>query len=307
MNIDRIKAESKGRWISILEAFNINVGIGKHQQCPVCGGKDRFRFDNKDGEGTWFCNGCDPQAGDGFRLVENFFGIDFVEAAKKVGAVIGVSNNDPEKPSVPMVDPKIALTQLWTASTPFSPNDPVGRYLRSRKINLAPQNVRYCKECYESETKKRYPTMIARIHNKDGKPISLHRTYLADVPTKRKMMPPTEPLAGGAIRLNMPTDPMFEDETLGVAEGIETSLSVSQLFQISCWATLSTSGMVAFEPPEGIRIITVFGDNDSNFAGQKAAYTLANKLFIRGLVVQVMFTEHGDFNDALTKEVKEEE
>jgi len=65
--------------------------------------------------------------------------------------------------------------------------------------------------------------------------------------------------------------------------------------------------MVAFEPPEGIRIITVFGDNDNNFAGQKAAYTLANKLFIRGLVVQVMFTEHGDFNDALTKEVKEEE
>jgi hypothetical protein len=35
----------------------------RHQACPVCGGSDRFRFDDKEGRGTWFCNQCG--AGDG--------------------------------------------------------------------------------------------------------------------------------------------------------------------------------------------------------------------------------------------------
>ena len=40
----------------------------RHGPCPVCGGKDRFRFDDKGGRGTWICSTCG--AGDGIELVK---------------------------------------------------------------------------------------------------------------------------------------------------------------------------------------------------------------------------------------------
>jgi len=36
--------------------------------------------------------------------------------------------------------------------------------------------------------------------------------------------------------------------------------------------------MESFEPPAGIKRVHVFGDNDPNFAGQKAAFVLAHRL-----------------------------
>src|SRR3546814_11614498 len=57
------------RWPSILPQFVISPSYltGKQTPCPTCGGKDRFRFDNKDGRGTYYCNKCGP--GDGVQLV----------------------------------------------------------------------------------------------------------------------------------------------------------------------------------------------------------------------------------------------
>ncbi|WP_432416720.1 primase-helicase zinc-binding domain-containing protein [Salmonella enterica] len=68
----------------------------RHQSCPVCGGSDRFRFDDKEGRGTWFCNQCG--AGDGLKLVEKVFGVSASEAAGKVNAVTG--NLPPVAPEV---------------------------------------------------------------------------------------------------------------------------------------------------------------------------------------------------------------
>ena len=48
---------------------------GKHGPCPLCGGRDRFRFDDKDGRGTYFCSGCG--AGDGVRLAMGITGLSF--------------------------------------------------------------------------------------------------------------------------------------------------------------------------------------------------------------------------------------
>ena len=62
----------------------------------MCGGSDRFRFDDKEGRGTWFCNQCG--AGDGLKLVEKVFGMTTSEAAGKVDAVTG--NLPPVAPEV---------------------------------------------------------------------------------------------------------------------------------------------------------------------------------------------------------------
>lgn len=63
-----------GRWRTIFKAYGITVPDNPkfHSPCPVCGGKDRFRFadENKRGEldGRWFCSQCPTKQGDGFDL-----------------------------------------------------------------------------------------------------------------------------------------------------------------------------------------------------------------------------------------------
>ncbi|WP_305790497.1 primase-helicase zinc-binding domain-containing protein [Acidisphaera rubrifaciens] len=36
--------------------------VNRHGPCPVCGGRDRLRFDDKDGSGSFYCNQCGPGA-----------------------------------------------------------------------------------------------------------------------------------------------------------------------------------------------------------------------------------------------------
>lgn len=85
-----IREQVRGRWRWILAVLSITVPDGpmKHGPCPACGGEDRFRFDDKDGRGTWFCNQCVPQAGDGFSLVQNVRQRDFPGAKDLVARTI---------------------------------------------------------------------------------------------------------------------------------------------------------------------------------------------------------------------------
>ena len=87
MNVTDTVKQACGHWPRILPALGMKVIKNRHQACPVCGGADRFRFDDKEGRGTWFCNQCG--AGDGLKLVEKVFGISAPEAARKVNAVTG--------------------------------------------------------------------------------------------------------------------------------------------------------------------------------------------------------------------------
>ncbi|ECI8003713.1 DNA primase, partial [Salmonella enterica subsp. enterica] len=96
MNITETVKQSCGHWPNILPALGVKVIKNRHQPCPVCGGSDRFRFDDKEGRGTWFCNQCG--AGDGLKLVEKVFGVSASEAAGKVNAVTG--NLSPVAPEV---------------------------------------------------------------------------------------------------------------------------------------------------------------------------------------------------------------
>jgi len=87
MNVTDTVKQACGRWTGILPALGVKVIKNRHQACPVCGGSDRFRFDDKEGRGTWFCNQCG--AGDGLKLVEKVFSVNPSEAARKVSAVTG--------------------------------------------------------------------------------------------------------------------------------------------------------------------------------------------------------------------------
>lgn len=104
MNVTETVKLACGHWSHILPALGVKVIKNRHQACPVCGGSDRFRFDDKEGRGTWFCNQCG--AGDGLKLIEKVFGVSASEAAGKVNAVTG--NLSPVTPEV------IAATEAGT-------------------------------------------------------------------------------------------------------------------------------------------------------------------------------------------------
>ncbi|MDX8407281.1 MAG: primase-helicase zinc-binding domain-containing protein, partial [Mariprofundaceae bacterium] len=71
---------------------------GKHRPCPACGGKDRFRFDDKEGRGSHICSQCG--AGDGFELVRKMFDYSgFKDAAHAVEGVLGIDCEPPTRES----------------------------------------------------------------------------------------------------------------------------------------------------------------------------------------------------------------
>jgi putative DNA primase/helicase len=103
----RITDLANGHWPAILGAL---AGLtseqltDKHQPCPLCGGKDRYRFDDQDGTGSWFCNQCGGPAesggaGSGMDLLMRRTGWEFKEAAKRVEQHLGIAPQRPEPPT----------------------------------------------------------------------------------------------------------------------------------------------------------------------------------------------------------------
>jgi phage/plasmid primase-like uncharacterized protein len=86
-----------GHWILILQAAGISPQFlqNKHGPCPICGGKDRFRLDNIDGRGTYFCNQCG--AGDGLNLLKKFTGFATSEALSFIEKYLGWSEFNSKK------------------------------------------------------------------------------------------------------------------------------------------------------------------------------------------------------------------
>ena len=296
----------RGRWKAILMHFGVPAEYldSKHHPCPVCGGVDRFRFDDQDGTGSWYCNQHLPkQAGYGLRLVQEVLQCSTIEAMGRIEAII---DNLPLVLNIPVknkVDPRPALNKLWLLSSYLTGSDMASKYLHSRGLVLRPRNIRYNKSCYEPDSNRRMDSLIARIQNIDGKPIGLYRIYLennrkANIIAPKKIMPATESLRGSSIRLFSSRSKFFETGVLGVAEGIETAIACSHYFQVATWACLTSTLMSSWLPPKQIRRVFIFGDNDSNYAGQEAAYKLGHLLHNRGFITEVLIPDKpGDWAD----------
>lgn len=79
-----------GHWPELLAAVGIDIPRrGKHGPCPACGGKDRFRLDDKGGRGTWICNQCGN--GDGLDLVCRVLSTTPKAAAELLAPLVGLS------------------------------------------------------------------------------------------------------------------------------------------------------------------------------------------------------------------------
>jgi putative DNA primase/helicase len=228
----------------------------------MCGGKDRFRFDDREGKGTWICNKCG--SGDGAELVKRVKGVGFKEAAKMIEGVAGTVANRPS-PTPNAVD-MAKLNRVWNEAELISLNDDVGQYLYKRcGID---RNFPNCLRVWKRST------MLALITDARGERASLQRIRVgSDGRSINKMLMAGKLPEGVSVKLHKPSP-----QGLGIAEGIETALSASILFDVPVWAAISAPLLKKWRPPMGVQKVIIFGDNDENFTGQEAAYALARSL-----------------------------
>lgn len=300
-----VREIARGRWRSILHALGMSERAlsGKHCSCPACGGKDRFRFDDKEGRGTFYCSGCG--AGDGVQLAMGITGLSFRDVVVEIERLAGVASPAPVSPERTAEDKLKNLRRAFRESRPIQPGDAAHAYLAGRGLELydLPESIRtHPGMAYRDAGKVlgTFQTMLAVVTDPAGRAVSVHRTYVQDarkapVPAPKKLMQGL-PLAGAAIRLTAVS------RTLGIAEGIETALAASELFEVPTWSCISTSGIESFEPPGGVEHVIVFADHDANYAGQAAAYRAAHRLALRGVEVEVIIPPAvGDWLDELNR------
>lgn len=307
---ERTTDAAKGKWKGILLSLGLPESVlqDKHGPCPICqDGTDRFRWDNKGGTGSYICTHCG--AGDGMKLAELFTGKSFSQVATMIDAMIGNIKPDSQPAKTEMSDPdrRQILRSVWTETKPVALGDLAHVYLATRGVAefIHPKALRYG-VLRDGEGGIR-PCMVAIVSDADGKPSTMHRTFLrpdgkakAEMDAPRKMMPGAMP-DGGCVRLSE-----FGGGSIGIAEGIETAMSASALYSLPVWAALNTAALAKWQPPDGCEDVAIFSDNDKKFGGQAAAFALAHRLAVKNMPVTVHIPDIAgtDWNDVLLQRIK---
>lgn len=114
-DIENVREMARGRWQAIIPSISgvlPSYLTKKPGPCPLCGdGEDRFIFDDRDGNGTWYCRKLHGH-GDGFEMVKHALSCTLDHAIRLVADHIGGS------PIVPYNKPKAA--SKWKYAGPLS-------------------------------------------------------------------------------------------------------------------------------------------------------------------------------------------
>jgi putative DNA primase/helicase len=276
-------------WPAVLEQLGIapEYLVDRHGPCPACGGKDRFRFDNKNGRGGFYCNGCG--AGDGFSLLQRVHGWDFRTARDRVVKAAGLGSSaasadvcKPIRPNLIAAQPPARVRRLHTEVCKLEDCADAIAYLESRALwpiaTSSSLRAHVSVEYYvEGQRIDRYPALVADVRDFAGELVTTHVTYLRDGRKladhePRKILSPMVGREACAVRLYRITG-----DFMGIGEGLETCIAASILHDdIPVWSALNTSLLQKFTPPADIKRLIVFADRD--LPGITAAAALLERL-----------------------------
>jgi hypothetical protein len=190
--------------------------------------------------------------------------------------------------------------RLWREARPIA-GTVAESYLHRRGIALAaPPSLRFLPRLHHRPSGRDFPAMIGgvQVQQADGKApvLGIHRTYLTTDGDKAPVANAKMTLGrikGGAVRFGPPA------ETVAVAEGIETALSIATACPgLVVWSALSTSGMKALVLPDSVLTVVLCPDGDP--AGRGAARQAADRFLEEGRQVKLARAPAGaDLNDVL--------
>lgn len=306
-----------GRWRELLEAEGAVLPPRpfQHGPCPYCGGKDRFRFDDKDGEGTWICNQCG--AGTGMTLFMRLTGWNFPKALSELAyrlqvPMYGNTNNSRARtPGSQPSNPEPSVNRCaWRQFRKLQETarsivgTPVEKYLANRglaglRLNdsgpelLFQPELEYWQGC---NLIGRYPAMLAPVRNLAGELVTFHRTYLSDAGRKAPVANPkkllTNPRRGASRGCAIRLYPPDKDGRLALAEGVETALGVTLATGLPCWATINAGGLERVQLPQFVREVYIMADKDRSGTGQQAAQNAAAHFVEEGRQVRICLPKH---------------
>jgi putative DNA primase/helicase len=256
----------------------------------------------------------DPKAPDGF-IVTSLAGDDQPECRAYVKSLLSKLNGEfcaTYEPNHAHAVEAVARAKramfLWHEAK--SPKQTiVETYLRNRGCKLGPVTgadmLRFHPNCPFKALggPLRTPAMLALITDAvTGEPIGVHRTAIKDDGSGKRELGDgisSKQILGaarrGAIRLHAAS------EHIGIAEGIETALSASQVLGTAVWATLSSTGIATFPVLKGAKYLTVFADHDH--AGAQAARRCCLRYQGAGIDAKIHFPPDvgADWNDFVMK------
>ncbi|MEG7511368.1 primase-helicase zinc-binding domain-containing protein [Serratia sp. IR-2025] len=284
----------------LLPALGIHITAGgRAQPCPVCGGKDRFRFDNLQGRGTWFCNQCG--SGDGLNLVEKALAVTAKEAAVKVAGVLGEPSGNTlleHNPQQEQQDKALARNNAAQQARQLlaSARQQAGNaYLTAKgwpdtdALTLQGPSLRVGGITYQSGD------LLVPLTDSTGDVVNVQLINAAGV--KRT-------LAGGQVKNTCHFLPGQDNAVIWLTEGYATGLTVHQLTGESVCVALSANNLPAMAQqlrthyPDALLLLAA--DNDENGTGQARAAEAAQLSGGK----PALPSETGDWNDVYQQQGK---
>jgi len=288
-----IKDQYAGKWKSIHSYIGIDNSLlsGKHTDCPLCcsEGSNRFRYENKNGRGNYFCNQCGH--GSAIDLIMGFLNLGYIDTIKYVRTLKGDFKMESFKTNDDVEINKAKLEKVKSGLKKITPDSPAALYFAKRGITVLPD-----KNCYihpsldywdfNEETKKvvslgKFPVIVSILRDINNNTCTYELLYIttdglkADVPSNKKMMKPVIQMAGCSVHL------WDAKDILCIAEGLETALSTHLITGHPVWATGSSNNLEKVIIPDGVKQVIIVTDEDNSWTGQKSAYILANRLQIK--------------------------
>ena len=343
IDFNAVRTAAAGRWLAILPALGIADEYlrDRHGPCPGCGGRDRFRYDDENGSGSWLCGGAGRiESGDGFGLLSHCYGWTAAECLHRVADALGMREGrelppvQDRRPERAEPDPaevertRARLNRLWSAGVLLGHGDaePGRRYFDARGLSALveradwPHDLRLHPCCPywaagpdgRPQRLAETPALVALVRAPGGEPVGLHTTWLrADGSGKAELHDAAgNPLPARKLRLiargagaGAAVRLYPPGERLAIGEGIETCLAV----RVACpdlpvWSGLTAGGVAAAVLPAGVREVLLVADHDA--AGARAVLALASRCRSEGRTVRVLVPPAGcDAADVLTAEV----
>jgi phage/plasmid primase-like uncharacterized protein len=247
---------------------------------------------------------------DAIAAAKRFLGLpdDQIPGAKMAPAAEADADDAAERSRV--------AKKIWLAGQEKIAGTPVDAYLRHRGINLAelgrqPRALRFHPALWCAEVKRHLPAMVAAI-TRGGVHVATHRTWLAErdgVWRKAELQAAKKamgPYWGGHLAIwrgasGRSLAEARDGETVAIAEGIETALSVAFACpELRVLAAVALGNMGQIHLPDTIGAVILCADNDEG-RHDGAVRAAGERYAAEGRVVRIAVPDvpGADWNDVL--------